>query len=91
MQGPQEAELQEGQGAYQEVTPEEAADVLELMEEHEPLLHNSMALAEQLGQELQELDEVWSHGCGCEEGLGLWAALGFKVLSNPNHCMISEH
>ncbi|KAF4795320.1 hypothetical protein TURU_093575 [Turdus rufiventris] len=57
MQRPREAELQEGQGAYQEATPEEAADVLELMEEHEPRLNNSVAFAEQLGQELQELDE----------------------------------
>ncbi|XP_068871062.1 exocyst complex component 1-like [Aphelocoma coerulescens] len=53
-----EAELREELGAYQEVTPEEAADVLELMEEHEPLLDNSVAFAEQLSQELQGLEEA---------------------------------
>ncbi|KAI1234655.1 Exocyst complex component 1, partial [Lamprotornis superbus] len=61
MQRPREdrpAELQEGLGSYQEVTPEEAADVLKLMEEHEPLLNNSVAFAEQLGRELQGLDEA---------------------------------
>ncbi|XP_031980165.1 exocyst complex component 1-like isoform X2 [Corvus moneduloides] len=62
MQRPQEdgkeAELREELGAYQEVTPEEAADVLELMEEHEPLLDNSVAFAEQLSRELQGLEEA---------------------------------
>uniref|UniRef100_U3K9U4 Uncharacterized protein n=1 Tax=Ficedula albicollis TaxID=59894 RepID=U3K9U4_FICAL len=53
-----EAELQEGLGTYQEMTPEEATAILELMDEHEPLLNNSVAFAEQLGRELQELDEA---------------------------------
>ncbi|XP_056347186.1 exocyst complex component 1-like [Oenanthe melanoleuca] len=58
MQRPREAELQEGLGTYQEMSPEEATAILELMEEHEPLLNNSVAFAEQLGRELQELDEA---------------------------------
>nr|XP_041572138.1 exocyst complex component 1 isoform X1 [Taeniopygia guttata]XP_041572139.1 exocyst complex component 1 isoform X1 [Taeniopygia guttata] len=62
MQRPQEhgqqAELQEGLSAFQEVTPEEAAAVLALLEEHEPLLSHSVAFAEHLGQELQGLEEA---------------------------------
>ncbi|OWK51451.1 Exocyst complex component 1 [Lonchura striata] len=54
----QEAELQEGLSAFQEVTPEEAAAVLALLEEHEPLLNHSVAFAEHLGQELQGLEEA---------------------------------
>ncbi|RLV98417.1 hypothetical protein DV515_00010742 [Chloebia gouldiae] len=54
----QEAELQEGLSAFQEVTPEEAAAVLALVEEHEPLLSHSVAFAEHLGQELQGLEEA---------------------------------
>ncbi|KAL2304532.1 hypothetical protein Nmel_013288 [Mimus melanotis] len=52
MQRPREdspAELQEGLGAYQALTPQEAADVLELLEEHEALLSNSTQL--QLSEE----------------------------------------
>lgn len=79
MQRPQEdgkeaAERREELGAYQEVTPEEAADVLELMEEHKPLLDNPVAFAEQLSRELQGLEEVRSHGGAWNEGLSLWAS-----------------
>ncbi|NXC04688.1 EXOC1 protein, partial [Orthonyx spaldingii] len=52
------AELQEELGVYQDLTPEEAADVLELLEQHEPLLSNSVAFTEQLSRELQGLDEA---------------------------------
>ncbi|XP_010178866.1 PREDICTED: exocyst complex component 1-like [Mesitornis unicolor] len=53
-----ETESQEELSAYQEMTPREAADVLKLMEEHEPLVNNSVAFAEQLSNDLQVLDEA---------------------------------
>lgn len=51
-------ESQEELTVYQEMTPKEAADVLKLMEEYEPLVNNSVAFAEQLSNDLQVLDEV---------------------------------
>ncbi|XP_075369428.1 exocyst complex component 1-like [Mycteria americana] len=64
-QGPQEdrkdaaeTESQEELSAYQEMTPKEAADVLKLMEEYEPLVNNSVAFAEQLSNDLHVLDEA---------------------------------
>lgn len=57
-----EAESQEELSAYQEMTPREAADVLKLMEEYEPLVNNSVAFAEQLNNDLQVLDEVRGDG-----------------------------
>ncbi|XP_010128252.1 PREDICTED: exocyst complex component 1-like [Chlamydotis macqueenii] len=51
-------ESQEELSAYQEMTPKEAADVLKLMEEYEPLVNNSMAFAEQLNNRLHVLDEA---------------------------------
>ncbi|XP_009707286.1 PREDICTED: exocyst complex component 1-like [Cariama cristata] len=53
-----EAESQEELSAYQEMTPKEAADVLKLMEEYEPLVNNSVAFAEQLNNDLHVLDEA---------------------------------
>ncbi|XP_008942485.1 PREDICTED: exocyst complex component 1-like [Merops nubicus] len=53
-----EAESQEELSAYQEMTPKEAADVLKLMEEYEPLVNNSVAFAEQLSNDLHVLDEA---------------------------------
>ncbi|XP_042663264.1 exocyst complex component 1 isoform X3 [Tyto alba] len=53
-----EAESREELSAYQEMTPKEAADVLKLMEEHEPLVNNSVAFAEQLSNDLHVLDEA---------------------------------
>ncbi|NWW48542.1 EXOC1 protein, partial [Pedionomus torquatus] len=53
-----EIESQEEFSAYQEMTPKEAADVLRLMEEHEPLMNNSVAFAEQLSNDLHVLDEA---------------------------------
>ncbi|XP_074771563.1 exocyst complex component 1-like [Athene noctua] len=53
-----EAESQDGLSVYQEMTPKEAADVLKLMEEHEPLVNNSVAFAEQLSNDLCVLDEA---------------------------------
>lgn len=53
-----EAESQEELSAYQEMTPKEAADMLKLMEEYEPLVNNSVAFAEQLSKDLHVLDEV---------------------------------
>ncbi|KAJ7428302.1 hypothetical protein WISP_01323 [Willisornis vidua] len=58
----EEAERQEELSAYQEMTPKEAADVLMLMEEYEPLVSNSMAFAEQLSKDLHLLDEVQGPG-----------------------------
>ncbi|XP_017670054.1 PREDICTED: exocyst complex component 1-like [Lepidothrix coronata] len=55
---PEEAEGQEGLSCYQEMTPKEAADVLKVLEEHEPLVSNSVAFAEQLSRELHVLDEA---------------------------------
>ncbi|XP_062496450.1 exocyst complex component 1-like isoform X1 [Pezoporus occidentalis] len=55
---PAEAESQEELDMYQEMTPKEAADVLKLMEEYEPLVNNSVAFAEQLSNELHVLDEA---------------------------------
>lgn len=49
---------QEELSAYQEMTPKEAADVLKLMEEYEPLVNNSIAFAEQLSRDLHVLDEA---------------------------------
>ncbi|XP_010072162.1 PREDICTED: exocyst complex component 1-like, partial [Pterocles gutturalis] len=49
---------QEELSVYQEMTPKEAADVLTLMEEYEPLVNNSVAFAEQLSNDLQVLDEA---------------------------------
>ncbi|XP_054695844.1 exocyst complex component 1-like isoform X8 [Grus americana] len=54
----EETESQEELSAYQEMTPKEAADVLKLMEEYEPLVNNSVAFAEQLSNDLQVLDEA---------------------------------
>lgn len=51
-------ESQEELSVYQEMTPKEAADVLKLMEEYEPLVNNSVAFAEQLSNDLHVLDEV---------------------------------
>ncbi|XP_026704578.1 exocyst complex component 1-like [Athene cunicularia] len=53
-----EAESQDGLSVYQEMTPKEAADVLKLMEEHEPLVNNSVAFAERLSNDLHVLDEA---------------------------------
>ncbi|POI36028.1 hypothetical protein CIB84_000215, partial [Bambusicola thoracicus] len=53
-----ETENQEELSAYQEMTPKEAADVLKLMEEYEPLVNNSIAFAEQLRRDLHVLDEA---------------------------------
>ncbi|XP_075018650.1 exocyst complex component 1-like [Calonectris borealis] len=53
-----ETESQEELSAYQEMTPKEAADVLKLMEEYEPLVNNSVAFAEQLSKDLHVLDEA---------------------------------
>uniref|UniRef100_A0A803YKS3 Exocyst complex component Sec3 PIP2-binding N-terminal domain-containing protein n=1 Tax=Meleagris gallopavo TaxID=9103 RepID=A0A803YKS3_MELGA len=53
-----ETENQEELSVYQEMTPKEAADVLKLMEEHEPLVNNSIAFAEQLSRDLHVLDET---------------------------------
>ncbi|KAM6124904.1 LOW QUALITY PROTEIN: exocyst complex component 1-like [Phoenicopterus ruber ruber] len=53
-----ETESQEELSAYQEMTPKEAADVLKLMEEYEPLVNNSVAFAEQLSNDLHVLDEA---------------------------------
>ncbi|XP_021261985.1 exocyst complex component 1-like isoform X2 [Numida meleagris] len=53
-----ETENQEELSVYQEMTPKEAADVLKLMEEHEPLVNNSIAFAEQLSRDLHVLDEA---------------------------------
>ncbi|XP_074691512.1 exocyst complex component 1-like [Strix aluco] len=53
-----EAESQEELSVYQEMTPKEAADVLKLMEEYEPLVNNSVAFAEQLSNDLHVLDEA---------------------------------
>ncbi|XP_009638979.1 exocyst complex component 1 [Egretta garzetta] len=55
---PAETESQEELSAYQEMTAKEAADVLKLMEEYEPLVNNSMAFAEQLSSDLHVLDEA---------------------------------
>uniref|UniRef100_A0A8B9FGQ8 Exocyst complex component Sec3 PIP2-binding N-terminal domain-containing protein n=1 Tax=Amazona collaria TaxID=241587 RepID=A0A8B9FGQ8_9PSIT len=55
---PAEAESQEELSMYQEMTPKEAADVLKLMEEYEPLVNNSVAFAEQLSNDLHVLDEA---------------------------------
>ncbi|XP_065545188.1 exocyst complex component 1-like isoform X2 [Lathamus discolor] len=55
---PAEAESQEELNMYQEMTPKEAADVLKLMEEYEPLVNNSVAFAEQLSSDLHVLDEA---------------------------------
>ncbi|KAM8987633.1 exocyst complex component 1-like isoform 2-T2 [Ara ararauna] len=55
---PAEAESQEELNMYQEMTPKEAADVLKLMEEYEPLVNNSVAFAEQLSNDLHVLDEA---------------------------------
>ncbi|XP_074003753.1 exocyst complex component 1-like [Numenius arquata] len=64
-QGPQEdrkdaakTESQEELSAYQEMTPKEAADVLRLMEEYEPLVNNLVSFAEQLSNDLHVLDEA---------------------------------
>ncbi|OXB58682.1 hypothetical protein ASZ78_016854 [Callipepla squamata] len=51
------AETENQLNAYQEMTPKEAADVLKLMEEHDPLVNNSIAFAEQLSRDLHVLDE----------------------------------
>ncbi|XP_010159340.1 PREDICTED: exocyst complex component 1-like [Eurypyga helias] len=53
-----ETESQEELSVYQEMTPKEAADVLKLMEEYEPLVNNSVAFAEQLSNDLHVLDEA---------------------------------
>ncbi|XP_075576733.1 exocyst complex component 1 [Pelecanus crispus] len=53
-----ETESQEELSAYQEMTPKEAADVLKLMEEYEPLVNNSVAFAEQLSNDLHVLNEA---------------------------------
>ncbi|KAM6413296.1 LOW QUALITY PROTEIN: exocyst complex component 1-like [Rhynochetos jubatus] len=53
-----ETESQEELNVYQEMTPKEAADVLKLMEEYEPLVNNSVAFAEQLSNDLHVLDEA---------------------------------
>ncbi|XP_074456345.1 exocyst complex component 1-like [Larus michahellis] len=53
-----ETESQEELSVYQEMTPKEAADVLKLMEEYEPLVNNSVAFAEQLSNDLYVLDEA---------------------------------
>lgn len=58
-----ETENQEELSVYQEMTPKEAADVLKLMEEHEPLVNNSIAFAEQLSRDLHVLDEVRDKDC----------------------------
>ncbi|XP_010015884.1 PREDICTED: exocyst complex component 1-like [Nestor notabilis] len=55
---PAEAESQEELNMYQEMTLKEAADVLKLMEEYEPLVNNSVAFAEQLSNDLHVLDEA---------------------------------
>ncbi|XP_030354188.1 exocyst complex component 1-like [Strigops habroptila] len=55
---PAEAESQEELHMYQEMSPKEAADVLKLMEEYEPLVNNSVAFAEQLSNDLHVLDEA---------------------------------
>ncbi|XP_009074781.1 PREDICTED: exocyst complex component 1-like [Acanthisitta chloris] len=52
------AESQEELSVYQEMTPKEAADVLKLMEEYEPLVNNSVDFAEQLVKDLHVLDEA---------------------------------
>uniref|UniRef100_A0A672U2W8 Exocyst complex component Sec3 C-terminal domain-containing protein n=1 Tax=Strigops habroptila TaxID=2489341 RepID=A0A672U2W8_STRHB len=54
----EEAESQEELHMYQEMSPKEAADVLKLMEEYEPLVNNSVAFAEQLSNDLHVLDEA---------------------------------
>ncbi|KAM9274271.1 exocyst complex component 1-like [Morus bassanus] len=53
-----ETESQEELSVYQEMTPKEAADVLKLMEEYEPLVNNSVAFAEQLSNDLHVMDEA---------------------------------
>nr|XP_009688790.1 PREDICTED: exocyst complex component 1-like [Struthio camelus australis]XP_009688800.1 PREDICTED: exocyst complex component 1-like [Struthio camelus australis] len=53
-----ETESQEELSAYQEMTPKEAADMLRLMEEYEPIVNNSVAFAEQLSNDLHVLDEA---------------------------------
>uniref|UniRef100_A0A663MAW5 Exocyst complex component Sec3 PIP2-binding N-terminal domain-containing protein n=1 Tax=Athene cunicularia TaxID=194338 RepID=A0A663MAW5_ATHCN len=53
-----EGNYQDGLSVYQEMTPKEAADVLKLMEEHEPLVNNSVAFAERLSNDLHVLDEA---------------------------------
>ncbi|NWR53933.1 EXOC1 protein, partial [Bucorvus abyssinicus] len=52
------AESQEELSAYQEMTSREAADMLKMMEEYEPLVNNSVAFAEQLNNDLHVLDEA---------------------------------
>lgn len=53
-----EAGDQAEHSTYQEMTPKETADMLKLMEEHEPIVNNSIAFAEKLSKDLQVLDEV---------------------------------
>ncbi|XP_030919294.1 exocyst complex component 1-like, partial [Geospiza fortis] len=54
-----EAELQEGLGTFQGLSPAEAVAVLALLEEHkEPLLSHSVAFTEHLDRELRELEEA---------------------------------
>ncbi|XP_062440588.1 exocyst complex component 1-like [Rhea pennata] len=53
-----ETESQEELSAYQEMTAKEAADMLKLMEEYEPIVNNSVAFAEQLSNDLHVLDEA---------------------------------
>uniref|UniRef100_A0A8C8RI36 Exocyst complex component Sec3 PIP2-binding N-terminal domain-containing protein n=1 Tax=Pelusios castaneus TaxID=367368 RepID=A0A8C8RI36_9SAUR len=53
-----EAGDQAEHSAYQEMTPKETADMLKLMEEHEPIVNNSIAFAEKLSKDLQVLDET---------------------------------
>ncbi|XP_010218595.1 PREDICTED: exocyst complex component 1-like, partial [Tinamus guttatus] len=48
----------EGLSAYQEMSPKEAADMLRLMEQYEPIVNNSVAFAEQLSSDLHVLDET---------------------------------
>ncbi|KAM8800167.1 LOW QUALITY PROTEIN: exocyst complex component 1-like [Eudromia elegans] len=48
----------EGLSAYQEMSPKEAADMLRLMEQYEPIVNNSVAFAEQLSSDLHVLDEA---------------------------------
>ncbi|XP_051486196.1 exocyst complex component 1-like [Apus apus] len=55
MSGP---ESPEELSRYQEMTPKEAADLLKLMEEYEPLVSNAVAFTEQLSNDLQVLDEA---------------------------------
>ncbi|XP_067404576.1 exocyst complex component 1-like [Emydura macquarii macquarii] len=53
-----EAGDQAEHSTYQEMTPKETADMLKLMEEHEPIVNNSIAFAEKLSKDLQVLDEA---------------------------------